>query len=226
MRIDVDVINQDLLIPPEIKYVVEGTQEFIEFHFNLKSGWEDLTIFAQFIQEGTGYNVFLDENNSACLPPEIVNGYVQIVLYGVYGDIIAVSHFLRLRVQRTPFISDGQSTEITQSLYDQLVTEVTDFETEMNELMATKADKTTVDEISNRVGSLSNLTTTAKANIVAAINEVKAYTDTNKSNIGTLSNLTTTDKSNLVSAINEVNTALNDLGLSVVNGCLCVTYEE
>ena len=53
-------------------------------------------------------------------------------------------------------------------------------------------------------GSLSNLTTDAKNNLVSAINEVDTHTDTNTTNIGTLSSLTTDAKNNLVSAINEV----------------------
>ena len=53
-------------------------------------------------------------------------------------------------------------------------------------------------------GSLSNLTTDAKNNLVSAINEVDTHIDTNTTNIGTLSSLTTDAKNNLVSAINEV----------------------
>ena len=53
------------------------------------------------------------------------------------------------------------------------------------------------DVVSANVGVLANLSTGAKGNTVAAINEVF-------SNIGILSNLTTTAKSNLVAAINEI----------------------
>ena len=66
------------------------------------------------------------------------------------------------------------------------------------------------------IGTLANLTTTDKSNLVNAINEVdgdlaQEVTDrTNADNaiindVGTLANLTTTDKSTLVGAINEVN---------------------
>ena len=65
------------------------------------------------------------------------------------------------------------------------------------------------------IGTLANLTTTDKSNLVNAINEVdgdlaQEVTDrTNADNaiindVGTLANLTTSDKSNLVNAINEV----------------------
>ena len=69
------------------------------------------------------------------------------------------------------------------------------------------------------IGDLSSLQTTAKGNLVGAINEnfgniqvnknsinnIKGQISTTNNNIGTLSNLTTTNKSNIVSAINEVN---------------------
>ena len=204
MRIDVDVVNQDLLIPPEDKYVVEGTQEFIQFHFKLKDGWEDLTVFAQFIQNSSAYNVYLDSDNNVYLPPEIENGFVQIVLYGTYDETIAISNFLRLRVRRTPFIADGQSVVITESLYDQMVTMVDDFESSINDA---------IDALSGEVGDLTNLTTTTKISIVAAINELKGRIDTNQTAIGTLSSLTTTNKSNLVAAVNEVKSKADEIGV-------------
>lgn len=65
--------------------------------------------------------------------------------------------------------------------------------------------------ISDEIGNLDNLTTTAKANLVAAINEVNSKATTNATAIGTLANLTTTEKSNLVGAINEVNEDVSGL---------------
>lgn len=75
------------------------------------------------------------------------------------------------------------------------------------------------------IGTLTNLTTTEKGNLVGAVNEVKGTADaakttadnaqtkandaftqatTNKASIGTLSSLATTEKGNLVGAVNEV----------------------
>jgi hypothetical protein len=65
-----------------------------------------------------------------------------------------------------------------------------------------KGQMTTV--ISN-IGTLSNLTTTAKTNLVAAINEIDADLTALSTKIGDLSTLTTTDKTTVVKAINEVN---------------------
>lgn len=61
------------------------------------------------------------------------------------------------------------------------------------------------------IGSLTDLTTSSKSNVVSSINELRANViaisgvDANiSSSIGVLSNLQTTANSNLVSAINEV----------------------
>lgn len=59
-------------------------------------------------------------------------------------------------------------------------------------------------ENSTNIGDLSSLTTTAKTDLVSAINEVDYNTDTNTTAIGDLSTLTTTAKTSVVDAINEV----------------------
>lgn len=79
-------------------------------------------------------------------------------------------------------------------------------------------------------GILSNLTTTAKTNLVNAVNEVKAGVGANataiglkadtsaltttNNNIGSLSTLATTVKTSVVNAINEVNTKLSNVDVS------------
>ena len=101
--------------------------------------------------------------------------------------------------------------------------------------------ETQINKNADAIGTLTNLTTTEKGNLVGAVNEVKGTADaaqtkandaftqanTNKASIGTLTNLTTTEKGNLVGAVNEVkgsvdaaNTAIAgkaDLGLSNIN---------
>ena len=62
---------------------------------------------------------------------------------------------------------------------------------------------TEVGSANSNIGILSNLTTTAKSNLVFAVNEIK-------SNIGVISNLTTSATSNLVVAVNEVNSKLSN----------------
>lgn len=56
----------------------------------------------------------------------------------------------------------------------------------------------------NNIGTLQELTTDAKDDLVKAINEVDAHADANKAEIGDLSTLTTDEKTTIVGAINEV----------------------
>lgn len=75
-----------------------------------------------------------------------------------------------------------------------------------------------VKTVADKVGNLSNLTTSANTDLVSAINEVDAESDSNTSAIGTLANLETTNKTNLVGAINEVKGETNTIGsLSSLN---------
>ena len=61
----------------------------------------------------------------------------------------------------------------------------------------------------NNIGTLQELTTDAKDDLVKAINEVDAHADANKSEIGDLSTLTTDEKTTIVGAINEVDAHAN-----------------
>lgn len=65
--------------------------------------------------------------------------------------------------------------------------------------------QTSISNINNKIGNISNLNTTDKTSVVNSINELVTKNQTLQNNIGNLTNLNTTDKSNLVKAINEVN---------------------
>jgi len=70
-----------------------------------------------------------------------------------------------------------------------------------------------INELDSDMGTRASLITTAKEDLVSAINEVKSGVDnldsaTNNS-VGDITNLTTTDKTNLVAAINEHETRLD-----------------
>ena len=87
------------------------------------------------------------------------------------------------------------------------------------------AAKSEADTNTTAIGTLSNLNTTEKTNLVGAINEVNTQVGTNTGNIGTLqtsvsantgnigtmANLDTTDKTSLVNAINEVKTTADQI---------------
>ena len=121
MNILVNVINQKLKIKANTKRLVSGTQKFIRFEFVFDDVWDDLLVFAQFIQNGRAYNDYLDENNSVYLPPEITEGKFNVLLYGSGSNVIATTNYLTFEVDKNMLVSDAQSTEITESLYNKLV---------------------------------------------------------------------------------------------------------
>lgn len=77
----------------------------------------------------------------------------------------------------------------------------------------------------NNIGTLQELTTDAKDDLVKAINEVDAHADANKSEIGNLSNLTTDEKTTIVGAINEVD-AHADANKAEIGDLSALTTDE
>lgn len=77
----------------------------------------------------------------------------------------------------------------------------------------------------NNIGTLQELTTDAKDDLVKAINEVDAHADANKSEIGDLSTLTTDEKTTIVGAINEVD-AHADANKTEIGDLSALTTDE
>lgn len=123
MNILVDVNNQKLRVATNLKNLVSGTQEFVKFTFNLGEDWDGLTVFAQFQQRGNAYNQYLDANDSVFLPAEIEHGQCLLVLYGTGGTVKATTNYLTLTIDENILVSNAESTDISQSLYDQLIDE-------------------------------------------------------------------------------------------------------
>lgn len=121
--LDINVVGQNMTITNtnnKAKFV-EGSQKFVYFKFTFDESWNGLTVFAQFIQNETGYNVYLDNENGAYLPAEIEHGMCLLVLYGTGGDIVATTNCLVLTIDNYKLIGDPSSTEITPTLYEQMV---------------------------------------------------------------------------------------------------------
>lgn len=148
MSIFINVTNQKMtLTSPLCNNIIEGSQNFVKFEFIFDNDWDSLTTFAQFTQNGVGYNVYLN-NNSVYLPTEIVAGKFTMMLYGTGGPggtIHATTNVLRFTVDENELIADAQSTEITQSLYDQLVNMIGQFldlnQTEYGEIILERVNE-------------------------------------------------------------------------------------
>lgn len=125
MELVVNVNNQKLRLATNLKSLVAGSQQFIKLTFNLSEEWDDLLTFAQFIQGENAYSQYLDENNSVYLPHEIQAGTCKVILYGTGSQgegsqIIATTNYLEFTIDENITVANASSTEISQSLYDQL----------------------------------------------------------------------------------------------------------
>lgn len=124
MSILVNVVGQKMYVSSTMDGIVAGSQNFVRFRFNLTDDWDGLMTFAQFRQGGVAYNQYLDEENSVFLPAEIGMGTCTLMLYGTGDTVIGTTNYLTLKVDKNILVSDATSTEISQSLYDQLVARV------------------------------------------------------------------------------------------------------
>ena len=109
MDILVSVVNQRLKITTNLKDLVAGTENFIRFIFDLSSDWDDLSTFVQFVQNGTPYNVTLDQDKSAYLPKQITPGKCTMVLAGNGTNKIAVTNYLTLTIDSNILITEVES---------------------------------------------------------------------------------------------------------------------
>lgn len=152
----INVVNQKMCIHSPLDEFVSDSQEFVRFEFIFDKNWSNLVTFAQFAQNGRAYNKYLDEKNSVCLPPEIKEGTCTLMLYGSKDKVIATTNYLTFKINKSNFISDAQSTEITESLYNQLVSKVDLFISETTEYI----DKSIEAEMLHYLesGQLANLT--------------------------------------------------------------------
>lgn len=125
-RIIISVRNQTLRMVPGNTAIVSGSQDFVRFHFELDVDWVELTSFAQFTQNNTSYNLYLDDNYDVYMPPEIVEGTCTLMLYGTgqVADrpaIIGTTNYLTFTIDKNHLVEDASSTEITEPLYSQLL---------------------------------------------------------------------------------------------------------
>ena len=95
--------------------------------------------------------------------------------------------------------------DLSQYIGSDKPTYLVDYNTDMANIDQGIYDaKSEADTNNTAIGTLSNLETSNKSDLVSAINEVNSESTTNTQNIGNLSNLTTESNTSLVSAINEV----------------------
>lgn len=182
----INVSGQKLSAAPSCGGFVDGSQRFVRFIFYLGEDWEGLTVAAQFTQSGTAYNVLLDEQNCAYLPPEIKEGTFSLTIRGTAGDVIATTNALIFRATKNSFVSDAQSTEITPSLYNQLVDKVNSiasWDVEGVEEITEKVNRLMdVDVSASKDGTTTTVTVTGKDGVPHSVEILDGKDGTNGTN--------------------------------------------
>lgn len=185
MNIFVNIVNQKLKIATNLKNIVDGTQNFIRFSFNLGDEWKGLQTFAQFSQNGKAYNQYLDAENCVYLPSEIRAGMCTLMLYGSGGQTIATTNYLTLKIDENILVSDASSTEISETLYAQLVSKFNDLTIANSEIQkaisaevsrAMLAEQTNANAIkSNTDAIVTKASKTELDELSADVDEIKSY---------------------------------------------------
>ena len=107
MDVFVNVVGQKLKIATNQKRFVVGTQNFIRFVFGISDNWANLTLYAQFKQNGIRYNQTLDDENATYLPVNIVPGEFTLALQGIDSNKIAKTFEVQLLAVKDPFSIGG-----------------------------------------------------------------------------------------------------------------------
>lgn len=116
MDILINVENQKLKPNVNIDTLVEGSENFVNFMFNLGEDWNGLTKFVQFKQKQSGveraYNVNLSPTNGAYLPSEIIAGECSLVLCGMGENKTAITNALNIKIEPYPIMTGENVTQL------------------------------------------------------------------------------------------------------------------
>lgn len=197
MSIFVNVVNQKMHASSSTEGLVAGSQQFVKFKFNLSDEWDGLVVFAQFRQNDVAYNQFLDEENSAYLPAEIGAGTCTLMLYGSNNTTIGTTNYLTLKINENILVSDVSNTDISVSLYNQLVAKVS-------------KDAIRIDNLENKMSEIVNNGVTLDLIDASVKREMADYLSS-----GVLANLTIEDRSITAEKLsNEIATSLKKAELA------------
>lgn len=161
MIIKVNVAGQVMNWHDKPPKVADKSIEFVQFQFLLSEDWDGYTVTAQFSQKGSTYNQLLVDG-CCMLPADIGEGKCFVSVFGYKhgepgrGTVLP----LMFTVDPSGFVSNGNvPVPPDPDLYAQLLAKI-------DAAVANAAP-----QIQAMIGDLDKLNTTAKENLVAAVNE-------------------------------------------------------
>lgn len=139
MDVQINVVGQKLKLVNNYRRFIDGSHKFIRFIFTLDSSWNGLEVYAQFTQNGTSYNVYLDDEMSVYMPHEITTGKCTITISGTANGVIATTDHISIDIHDNILTSGEESTDITESLYEQLVDKVNNYKPDFATVSETRS---------------------------------------------------------------------------------------
>ena len=208
MNITINVVGQKLTT--NYTQIVEGSQNFVKFTFNLPTEWKEINPSACFSQEGKepiGKLLEADTDGQTFftyLPPEITEGKCELSLFGANnsedGDVIGTSNCLTLTIDKKGSVDNIIESVPTPSIYKEWMDKIRDDTT-----------STINDAIAKAIAD-----NTAKMQTAIKEAETAATTATNAAKEATDSATVITDNTAAIveqasQAVEDANTAINNI---------------
>jgi len=206
---------------------VSGTQNFVQFHFDLDEDWDELLVYAQFIQDGALLTpVYLDDSKSCYLPPEVHSGKCQLALYGTGNKsisgtsqiVIGTSNYLVLDIIDNVLNGEPSQEEFTPSQYDQLradiqecINKVNQNATLVNQMASSKADQSALNSLASSVADSIQAETTRAVGVERELSDALA----NKASTSDLNELAGSLADAVAAEETRAKAAESDLNVSI-----------
>lgn len=211
-------IDQQRLTRTSDAYLIEGSKNFVECVFSFSSDWNELDKWALFKRNNNTYEIFIEDNK--CLVPiqcTSAEGEFTISVVGRKNaeSVTGTASDKLLTVRGSEFVGGmGEEGRLTETYLVEVLAEVKDLreKTATSETNAAQSAKESADSAAAALQSEKN----AKASEGAA----KA-----SENAAALS------ETNAAASAETARTLIDDaflmqLGLSVVEGKICITYDK
>lgn len=137
-------LNKQFINRTDNENPVADSKNYLRAHFTFATeDWQDKTVTVIFTKDGKSYFQLLDDDNSCDVPHEVISqGYIYV---SAFANDLVTSNQSRVYIQKSGYVTEGENTEPTPNIYDQLISQ-------FNELRVNVA--TMEDKIENIDGGL------------------------------------------------------------------------
>ena len=136
MNVFCTVEGQKLSIVTPLRHFAQGSDDFVKFLFTFSEDWNGLMTFAQFRQNNNIVNKYMSNETvddvtykTVTLPSGWEPGPLTMTLYGTGREtVVGTTNYVLMMIDETGFVADGVTSEIVETLYEQLVNRFIQYE--------------------------------------------------------------------------------------------------